>query len=54
MSIRGSNGIDTLVFGVFDHLQKLGIDIRLALKIKNQVEEVMMQFVDSFPKKVLF
>ena len=37
MRIGGSGGINSLVVGIFYHRQKLRVQVRLALEIKNKV-----------------
>lgn len=46
--------INAPLMGIANHIQKLWIDIRLALKIEGQIKQLVAQFTDDFPKKISF
>lgn len=54
MAVRGSGRENAFFIGVFDHFQKIRVDVRLALKVKNEVKQLAVQLVDGFSKKIGF
>ena len=52
MAIGRGDGVEAPGVGMSDHVQKLGIDVGLALKIKDEVEQLVMELVDGGLKEV--
>jgi hypothetical protein len=54
MSVGRSDRIDALVAGVTHHIEKLRIDKRLSLEIKNEIEQIFVKIIHGIPEKICF
>ena len=41
------------IVGIFYHLQKIGVKVWLTLKIKNKVQQLFMDIINSILKKIV-
>lgn len=54
MGVGGCGRVYLFIAGIFHHLQKIGIQVWLALEIKDEVKKFFMNFIDgSFEKIIL-
>lgn len=54
MTIGGGNGVNAFAFGILYHFQKFWIDVWFALKIKNQIDQIIGQLINGVFEKVRF
>ena len=54
MTVGGSDRIDTFLMSVSNHLEEFRIDIRFALKIKNEADQLLVHFINHLSEKILF
>jgi hypothetical protein len=54
VSVGGGYGINFFLGSILHHNQKIGIDIRLTLKVKNKIHQLVAQFVKALPEEILF
>ena len=52
MPVGARDGVNFLAMSIRHHLQKLRIDVRLSLEIKNQENQLFMQLIDGFAEKI--
>lgn len=45
MAVGGGDGVNLFALGVGHHVEELGIDVRLALEVENEVQQFGRQFV---------
>ena len=53
IAVGAGNGEYLFAVGKSNHVQKFRVDIRLALKIENEVKQLPVQLLNGFTKKVL-
>ena len=54
VAVGGGNGIDAPIGGILDHIQKIGIDVWLALEIEDEVQQLIGNVVHRSGKEVGF
>lgn len=53
MGIGGCSRVYLFIAGIFHHLQEIGIEVWLALEIKDEVKKFLMNFVNGSFKKII-
>lgn len=53
MAVRAGDGVNAPLPCVTHHVEELGVDVRLALEIEDEIEQLSVQFVNRFPEKIL-
>lgn len=52
MGIGGRRGVDVFIGRVFDHVQKIGIEIGFSLKVEDQISEIAVELIDGIAKEI--